>query len=130
MLDRLDVKSAGMLLAGNDHGVWLSSWWTNQRGTSTFVSATDDSVTPFGDINNFRPFAVADGRVWFIAGPGDGPIRGICGLNVDTREADVCADAGGPDLEVARDPAAYESTTNTIWAGQYLQPFATRVSGQ
>jgi hypothetical protein len=128
VLARLDVRSGAIWLAGNEQGVWLSSGLPEQRGSSVFVSASDNTVTPFGNIYNFRPFAVADGHVWFIAGPHDGPIQGTCGLNLETQIADVCGNDGeGPDLEDARDPGAYEPTTNTIWTGVYLKAEVTRV---
>lgn len=129
VLASLNVQPSGIWLAGNDQGVWLSSGLSELPGTSVFVSAADNSVSPFGNIYNFRPFAVANGHVWFIAGPHDGPIQGTCGLNLDTQVADVCANEGAaPDLEVARDPAAYEPSTNTIWTGVYSKALVRRVT--
>jgi hypothetical protein len=124
---RLDVQPGAIWMAGSDQGVWVSSGLSEQRGNSVLVSAADNSIVPFGDIYNFRPFAVAEGHVWFIAGPHDGPIQGACGLNLETQVADVCGQAV-PDLEFARDPAAYEATTNSIWTGVYLRARVTKVS--
>src|SRR6266571_212607 len=82
----ISANSAGVWLAADDAGVWLSAWnpdRSNDAG-ATFVSASTNAPagTP-GHVYNFRPFAVGEGRVWFISGPHDPglPAGGICGLN-------------------------------------------------
>jgi hypothetical protein len=128
ILRRFEFQSGGLWLAGSERGVWLSAGWPDQRATSTMVPAAGADPTPFGDVYNFRPFAADDLHVWFIAGPHDGAARGICGINLETQAIDACGDDDvGPDLEAARDSAAFERTTNTLWVGVYLRPLITRV---
>jgi len=124
----LNVTPAAPWMAGSDEGVWLSVAWSDHRGTSTFVSAASNEVSPVGDIYNFRPFAVEASRVWFIAGPHDGQAQGICALNIETQAIEACGDDHrGPDLQAGQEAAAYEPVTGTLWVGVYLRPLVTRV---
>ncbi|MDP9342394.1 MAG: hypothetical protein M3Q23_09945 [Actinomycetota bacterium] len=126
----VDFSNAGILIAADDAGVWLSAWDPSRpnQAVAAFVSASTNALSgrPVG-ISNFRPFAVADGRAWFIAGPGT-PGPGICGLNVLTREVDACVRLRSiADLEGAHDPAAFEPNTDSIWIGEYEAPLVTRI---
>jgi hypothetical protein len=126
----VDVSNAGIWIAADGAGVWLSAPDPSppNQAVAAFISASTNALSGrLVHISNFRPFAVADGRSWFIAGPWT-PGPGICGLNVVTREVDVCADPGAvSDLEAAHDPAAFETTTNSIWVGRYEAPWVTRI---
>jgi hypothetical protein len=86
VLAEIDSRPGGIWLAGSDQGVWLSSWLSDRKGTSVLVSAADNTVTSFGTIYNFRPFAVTDEYVWFVAGPHDGSVRGT--LRPEPRNGD------------------------------------------
>lgn len=120
----IPVESAGIWIAADDEGVWVSN--------ASFVDASTNSVSGEpGDVYNFRPFAVAEGRVWFISGPHDRglPKGGVCGLNVATRTVDVCAEPeSAPDLELAHDPATFEPATRSIWLGAFDEPWVTRIN--
>ncbi len=134
VLGSIHLDAGGIWIAADPTGVWLSSGGYPDPSTepqATFIdAATDQPSGPPGDVYNFRPFAVADGRVWFVSGPGDPglPKGGICGLNVVTRLVDTC---GRPDsiadLEGAHDPAAFEPMTSSIWVGEYESPWVTRI---
>jgi hypothetical protein len=119
-------RSSGSWLASSPAGVYLSAWRgrsaNDQNGpaTSAFASV-DGQVQPFGDIYNFRPMVVADDRVWFVAGPHDGDISGLCGMRTTDGIVDRCADVP-VDLEGTRDPVAFDPTTNTLWAVAYDAP--------
>jgi hypothetical protein len=126
----IDGASAGIWLASNEDGVWLSAWVPGRHATSAFVDASGSEPQPFGSIYNFRPMTVADGRVWFVAGPGDGPIQGVCGLRIDTQAVDECADVSVADLEATRQPVAFDSTTDTLWVSAYGRSAITRVTLQ
>jgi hypothetical protein len=134
VLAGLDVPSIGSWLAGDDSGVWLSAWLgpdgSSSDTTSAMIAPDGNALAAFGSIYNFRPFAVGDGRVWFVAGPGDGRVQGICGLDVETGVSAVCAEVNGPDLVMARDPAAYEPVTQTLWTGSYERSIVTRIEAQ
>jgi hypothetical protein len=91
----IPIESAGIWIAADDAGVWVSAWDPNDANDAKayFIDASTNKVSGEpGDVYNFRPFAVADGRVWFISGPHDPglPDGGVCGLNVVTRAVDVC----------------------------------------
>jgi hypothetical protein len=113
--------------------VWVSAWDPEDEHDSKayFIDASTNDVSGEpGDVYNFRPFAVAEGRVWFISGPHDRglPDGGVCGLNVSTRTVDVCAEPkSGPDLELAHDPAAFDPATHSIWVGAFDEPWITRI---
>jgi hypothetical protein len=130
---RVDIESSGIWIAANDSGVWMPAWDPANPNDSRayFVDASTDAVSGDpGPVYNFRPFAVADGRVWFITGPGDKglPNGGVCGLNVATRVVDVCAKPeSAPDLEFAHDPAAFDRVTHSIWLGAFDEPWITRI---
>ena len=120
-------------MAADDTGVWLDAAGDLNRPNNHayFVDASTNAVSGApAAIYNFRPFAIAEGRVWFISGPHDEglPKGGVCGLNVNTREVDVCAEPESvADLELAHDPAAYDPSTHSIWLGAYEQPHVTRI---
>jgi len=125
----VDLSNAGIWIAADDAGVWLSAVDPSppNQAIAAFISASTDALSgrPV-HISNFRPFAVGDGRAWFISGPGTP--AGICGMNVVTREVDACADPRSlSDLERAHDPAAFEPTTDSIWVGKYESPWVTRI---
>ena len=134
VLARLDVPSIGSWLAGDDRGVWLSAWLgpdgSSSDTTSAMIAPDTNALVAFGSIYNFRPFAVGDGRVWFVAGPGDGRVQGICGIDEESGESAVCADVDGPDLVMARDPAAYDPVTHTLWTGSYQRSIVTRIEAR
>ncbi len=131
VLARLDLAAAGTWLAGDDSGVWLAAWLgpdgASSDASSAMISPDTNAIAPFGSIYNFRPFAVGDGRVWFVAGPGDGKVQGICGIDEADGVSTVCADVDGPDLEMAHDPAAYDPVTRTLWTGSYGRKVVTRI---
>jgi hypothetical protein len=62
-------------LASAEDGVWVAS-----DGVA-FVANSGGPPQVAGDVYNFRPFLVADKRVWFISGPHDPglPKGGVCG---------------------------------------------------
>jgi len=126
----LDVSGAGIWIAANQDGVFVNGWRPDGSVADFFVPASGGPPEEAGSVYNFRPFAVAQGRVWFISGPTDRglPKGGICGLNISTRQVDVCAQPRSiVDLEAAHDPAGYEPVTNTVWVGEYESPFVTRI---
>lgn len=52
----------------------------------------------------------------------------MCGLNVETRAVDVCAEPESVvDLTFAHDPATFEPVTRTIWLGAFDEPWVTRI---
>ena len=112
----IDVRLPGIWMTSNDERVWLSAWIPDRHATSAYIAPQDGSVQPFGDVYNFRPFAIADGRVWFVAGPGDGAAKGVCGMRLDTQQVDECADVMVGDLEILREPLGYDAGTNSLWA--------------
>jgi hypothetical protein len=111
----IDVRASGIWIAADEANVWLSAWHADSDTTSTIVSAHDGVARSFGSVYNFRPFAVAEGRVWFVAGPGDGSLQGVCAMRLDTQQVDECADVAVGDLEIVREELAYEPSTNTLW---------------
>jgi hypothetical protein len=111
----IDVRASGIWIATDEANVWLSAWHADLDTTSTIVSAQDGVARSFGSVYNFRPFTVAEGRVWFVAGPGDGPLQGVCAMRLDTQQVDECADVAVGDLEIVREELAYEPSTNTLW---------------
>ncbi len=129
----IDVNSAGVWIAADDAGVWLDVWDSSRSNNSVaqFIDASTGAPSGQpGAVYNFRPFAVAEDRVWFISGPHDQglPKGGVCGLNVVTRKIDACAAPGSiADLELAHDPAAFEPSTHSIWVGEYQKPWVTRI---
>lgn len=130
---RIPIESLGLWMAADGTGVWLDATGdsVHPNDSAYFIDASTNAVSgePAG-VYNFRPFAIAEGRVWFISGPHDEglPKGGICGLNVVTREVDVCAEpASVADLELAHDPAAYDPVTHSIWLGAYQKPSVTRI---
>ena len=118
----IDVSSTGIWLAADDAGVWLSASLPHRHASSVFVAAGDGEPVGFGEIYNFRPFVVAQGRVWFVGGPHDGPVLGVCGMLLDTQGVDVCADVDVADLTATRQPVAFDATTNTLWVAAYESP--------
>lgn len=128
----IPIKSSGIWMAADDSGLWVPAQNPDDPRDSGayFIDASTNAVSGEpGDVYNFRPFAIAEGRVWFISGPEDqGLPRGVCGLNVNTRTVDVCAELdSAPDLEFAHDPAALEMNTLSIWLGAFEEPWITRV---
>ncbi len=69
------VKVGSIWMAADEQTVWVQSW-NEVVGIDT---ATGQVVAKVPFSTNFRPFAVADGGVWFIGGP-EKP-SGICRLN-------------------------------------------------
>jgi hypothetical protein len=128
----IPIQTAGIWIAGDDTGGWVPAWDPHRDDFMAFFidASTNDLSGEPGDVYNFRPFAVADGRVWFISGPHDPglPKGGVCGLNVSTRTVDVCAEPqSAPDLVFARDPAAFDPVTDSIWLGAFDEPWVTRI---
>jgi dipeptidyl aminopeptidase/acylaminoacyl peptidase len=127
----IPIESAGIWIAADDAGVWVSAWDPDQANDAKayFIDASTNTASGDpGDVYNFRPFAVADGRVWFISGPHDPglPDGGVCGLNVVTRAVDVCVEPeSASDLELAHDPAAFDPVTHSIWIGAFEKPWIT-----
>jgi len=120
-------RSSGTFLAGSPSGVYLGAWRLphsandqNGPGTSAFASL-DGQVQPFGDIYNFRPMVVTGDRVWFVAGPHDGDISGLCGMRTVDGVVDRCADIP-VGLEGIHDPVAFDPATGTLWATAWDQP--------
>jgi hypothetical protein len=134
VLARLDLPAAGLWLAGDDRGVWLSASLgagsSDSGSTSAVIAPDTNALAPFGSVVNFRPFAVGEGSVWFVAGPHEGKLQGICGIDEVTGTATGCADVAGPDLEMAGDPAAYDPVTHTLWSGSYERKVVTRIDAR
>jgi hypothetical protein len=130
---RIPIESIGLWMAADDTGVWLDASGDpdHPNDSAYFVDASTNAVSGEpASVYNFRPFAIAEGRVWFLSGPHDEglPKGGICGLNVATRKVDVCAKPQSiADLELAHDPAAYDPVTGSIWVGAYEEPSVTRI---
>jgi hypothetical protein len=119
-------RSSGSWLAASDSGVYLSAWRgdsaNDQNGPATSAfGSLDGQVQPFGDIYNFRPMVVTGDRVWFVAGPHDGDISGLCGMRTVDGVVDRCADIP-VGLEGVHDPVAFDPTTGTLWATAWDQP--------
>jgi Tol biopolymer transport system component len=126
----VELSGAGVWIAADSDGVWVNGWRPDGTVTDFFVLASGGPPQEAGSVYNFRPFAVAQGRVWFVSGPNDPglPKGGICGLNVSTHAVDACAQPRSiVDLEAAHDPAAYEPVTNTVWVGEYESSLVTRI---
>jgi hypothetical protein len=124
-------RSSGVWLAGTSSGVYLGAWRgadandQNGPGTSAFASL-DGTVQPFGDIYNFRPMVVAGDRVWFVGGPHDGDVSGLCGMRTADGVVDRCADIP-VGLESVHDPVAFDPVSGTLWATAYDAPTLYKV---
>ncbi len=130
--ETVPLSIAGYLLAASEDGVWVSGWRPDyaNHAASFFVPVAGGSPQVAADVYNFRPFAVAEGRVWFISGSSDPglPEGGVCGANVATNTVDVCAKPRSiVDMELAHDSAAYEPSTHTLWVGEYESSFVTKI---
>jgi sugar lactone lactonase YvrE len=112
--------SSGVWLAGTPDGVYLSVWAQGTPnppsgpGGSAFIDL-DGTTQLIGDIYNFRPSAVADDRVWFVAGPHDGDLSGVCGMRTSDGVVDECANVP-VNVEGIRQPVVFDPTTNSLWA--------------
>jgi len=112
--------SSGVWLAGAPDGVYLSVWANGTPnppggpGGSAFIGL-DGSTHLIGDIYNFRPSAVANGRVWFVAGPHDGHLSGVCGMRTSDGVVDECADVL-VNVEGIRRPVVFDASTDSLWA--------------
>jgi hypothetical protein len=126
------LSASGLWLAASKDGLWVDAWRPDDPHASAafFVPISGGAPQMAADGYNFRPFAVAEGRVWFVSGPNDPglPKGGVCGMNVATNAVDVCADPRSiVDLELAHDPAAYDPATHTLWVGEYESSFVTKI---
>jgi hypothetical protein len=126
------LSASGIWLAASEDGVWVDAWRPDDPNASAafFVPISGGAPQMAAAGYNFRPFAVAEGRVWFISGPNDPgpPNGGVCGMNVATNAVDVCANPRSiADLELAHDPAAYDPATHTLWVGEYESSFVTKI---
>jgi hypothetical protein len=106
--------------------VYLSTWRGDSANDPTFPGTSafaglDGLVQPFGDIYNFRPMVVTGDRVWFVAGPHDRDVAGLCGMRTADAVVDRCADIP-VGLEGIHDPVAFEPVTGTLWAIAADQP--------
>ena len=130
---RIPIDGAGIWIAADDSGLWLPARDPGDPHDpgAYFVDASTNAVSgEHGDVDHFRPFAIADGRLWFIAGPGDDglPDGGVCGLNTSTGAVDVCAELDpSPDLKLTPQPAALETRTRSIWVGASGEPGIARI---
>ena len=112
--------SSGVWLAGTPDGVYLSVWPDGTPnppggpGGSAFIGL-DGSTQLIGDIYNFRPSAVANDRVWFVAGPHDGHLSGVCGMRATDGVVDGCADIP-VNVEGIRRPVVFDPSTDSLWA--------------
>lgn len=121
---RIQFASSGLWLAAADDGVWVAS-----DGVA-FVANSGGPLQVAGDVYNFRPFLVADRRVWFISGPHDSglPKGGVCGLNITTQRVDVCAEpASIVDFAGAHDALALDPVSQTLWVSQYESSLVTGI---
>jgi hypothetical protein len=121
---RVQFASTGLWLAAAEDGVWVAS-----DGVA-FVANSSGSPQVAGDVYNFRPFLVADQRVWFISGPHDPglPKGGVCGLNITTQRVDVCAEpASIVDFAGAHDALALDPVSQTLWVSQYESSLVTGI---
>jgi hypothetical protein len=119
-------RSSGVWLAATSNGAYLGAWRgpsaNDQNGPATSAFASlDGEVQPIGDIYDFRPMAVAGDRVWFVAGPHDGDVSGLCGMRTTDGVVDSCADIS-VGLEGVHDPVVFEPVTGTLWAIAYKAP--------
>ncbi len=131
----VDLSVAGTELAAGVEGVWVNGWRTDDphMAAAFFVPSSGGPPQDAAGVYNFRPFAVAEGRVWFVSGPHDPglPEGGICGLNVTTGAVYSCAKPRSiVDLQLAHDPAAFEQATKTLWVGEYESTFVTVIETQ
>jgi hypothetical protein len=121
---KIEFASAGLWLASANDGVWVAS-----DGVA-FVENAGGPPQDAGSVYNFRPFLVADKRVWFIPGPRDPglPKGGVCGLNITTERVDVCAEPPSiVDLEGAHDALALDQVSQTLWVSQYESSLVTGI---
>jgi hypothetical protein len=130
--ETVPLSASGIWLAASQDGLWVDAWRPDDPHASAafFVPISGGAPQMAAAGYNFRPFAVAEGRVWFISGPNDPglPKGGVCGMNAATDAVDVCVDPRSiVDLELAHDPAAYEPSTHTLWVGEYESPFVTKI---
>jgi hypothetical protein len=130
--ETVPLSASGIWLTASEDGVWVDAWRPDDPHASAafFVPISGGAPQMAVDGYNFRPFAVAEGRVWFVSGPNDPglPKGGVCGMNVATSAVDVCADPRSiVDLELAHDPAAYDPATHTLWVGEYESSFVTKI---
>jgi hypothetical protein len=121
---KVEFASTGEWLAATEDGVWVAS-----DGVA-FVANSGGPPRVAGDVYNFRPFLVADKRVWFISGPHDPglPMGGVCGLNITTQRVDVCAEpASIADFAGAHDALALDPVSQTLWVSQYESSLVTGI---
>jgi hypothetical protein len=121
---RVEFDSTGLWLASAENGVWVAS-----DGVA-FVANSGGPPQVAGDVYNFRPFLVADKRVWFISGPHDPglPKGGVCGLNITTQRVDVCAEPPSiVDFSGAHDALALDPASQTLWVSQYESSLVTGI---
>jgi hypothetical protein len=122
---KVEFASTGLWLASAEDGVWVAS----DDGVA-FVANSDGPPQAAGDVYNFRPFLVADKRVWFISGPHDPglPKGGVCGLNITTQRVDVCAEPPSiVDFAVGPDALALDPVSQTLWVSQYESSLVTGI---
>lgn len=128
-----DLSLSGIWIAASQDGAWVSAWRPNALDSAAafFVPASGAPPREAGDVYNFRPFVVAEGRAWFISGPHDKGLPnggGVCGLNASTHEVDTCAAPRSiADLEAAHDPVDFDPVTSTFWVGEYESNFVTKI---
>jgi hypothetical protein len=125
LVRKVEFASTGLWLASAEDGVWVAS----DDGVA-FVANSGGPPQVAGDVYNFRPFLVADKRVWFISGPHDPglPEGGVCGLNITTRRVDVCAEpASIVDFAGAHDALALDPVSQTLWVSQYESSLVTGI---
>jgi hypothetical protein len=121
---RVEFASTGEWLASANEGVWVAS-----DGVA-FVANAGGPPQAAGNVYNFRPFSVADQRVWFISGPHDSglPKGGVCGLNITTQRVDVCAEPPSiVDFAGAHDALALDPVSQTLWVSQYESSLVTGI---
>jgi hypothetical protein len=116
----IPVDVAYPMIAAGLGEAWVSQA-SPEGSTAIRIDATSNSQEgePVPVATLFRPFAVAEGGVWFIAGPGQEVAgSGICRLNAETLKVDICIDPG-----TLADPllhaVAIDSATGVLWVANY-----------
>lgn len=104
------------VFAGGDY-VWIGTVLVGNREDDRPVPARVDprtnTVSPESlEVEPFRPFAFAEGGLWFVGSPPDGP-GGICRLDPATWNVDACVEP--PSFSRAGIGVAHHPTTSSIW---------------
>jgi hypothetical protein len=127
----VELLGSWISIAASDAGAWADGWVPAEPHTSAaFFVPTNGEPVRAADLSQFRPFAVGDGHVWFVAGPDDPgvPSGGICGLDTATYAIGPCLQPRSiVDLEGAHDALAFDATSQSLWVGEFESGFVTKI---